>query len=70
MGAAQDRLNELEQAANEWFSKENTRLEAEYKFLDSIAKKRQSATSLQDLNAEGASAILANSINDYLGKPL
>ena len=65
---AKARLDELEQAANEYFSKEKTRLEAEYKFLDAISKKRGGNVALQDINSAGASKILVDSINEYLGK--
>jgi hypothetical protein len=68
MSGAKDRLAELEAAANEYFAKEKVRLEAEYRFLDSIQKARGGNISLQDINAEGASAILVNSINEYLGR--
>lgn len=68
MATARQRLDELEQAANDYFSKEKTRLEAEFSFLDSISKKRGGNISLQDLNADGASKILVDSINSYLGK--
>ncbi len=68
MPTARQRLDELEEAANDYFSKEKTRLEAEFTFLDNISKKRGGNISLQDLNADGASKILVDSINDYLGK--
>lgn len=68
MATARQRLDELEQAANEYFSKEKTRLEAEFKFLDSISKKRGGNISLQDINSAGASKILVDSINEFLGK--
>lgn len=68
--SAVDRLAKLETAANEYFALERTRLEAEYNFLDSIAKKRGANINLQDLNSERASSLLVNSINEYLGKPL
>jgi len=68
--SAVDRLAELEAAANEYFALERTRLEAEYEFLDSIAKKRGANINLQDINALGASKLLVDSINEYLGKPL
>ena len=65
---ARQRLDELEKAANDYFAKEKTRLEAEYTFLDNISKKRGGNIALQDINSAGASKILVNSINDYLGK--
>jgi hypothetical protein len=68
MASAKQRLDELEQAANDYFSKERTRLESEFTFLDNISKKRGGNISLQDLNADGASKILVDSINTYLGK--
>jgi hypothetical protein len=68
--SAVDRLAELETAANEYFALERTRLEAQFQFLDAISKKRGASINLQDLNYVGASAILVNSINEYLGKPL
>jgi len=43
---------------------------AQFDFLDNISKKRGGSVGLQDANAQGASKILANSINDYLGSPL
>ena len=66
--AAKERLDELTKAAQEYFSKEKTRLQAQYDFLDAISKKRGGDKGLQDANAEGASSILANSINDYLSR--
>jgi hypothetical protein len=68
MGDAVKRLDELEQAAGEWFTSEKKRLNAQYEFLDSISKKRGGTVGLQDANAEGASKILVDSINDYLGR--
>lgn len=65
---AKQRLDELENAANDYFSKEKTRLQAEYDFLTNIAKNRGGNVSLQDTNSSGASKILVNSINDYLGR--
>ncbi len=66
---ASKRLDELKTAAGEYFTKEKNRLSAEYDFLDAISKKRGGSVGLQDLNAEGASKIFADSINDYLGRP-
>ena len=68
-GESQKRIEELEAAAAAYFSSEKKRLEAEYAFLDSISKKRGGTVGLQDSNAEGASKILVDSINDYLGRP-
>lgn len=67
-GSATQRLNELEQAAKEWFVSEKKRLNAQLDFLDAISKKRGGTVGLQDANAEGASIILVDSINDYLGR--
>lgn len=67
-GSAVQRLDELEQAAKEWFTSEKKRLNAQFDFLDAISKKRGGAVGLQDANADGASAILVDSINDYLGR--
>jgi hypothetical protein len=69
-GESQSRLDELEAAASSYFSLEKKRLEADYSFLDAISKKRGGTVGLQDANAEGASQILADSINDYLGRPV
>lgn len=69
-GESQKRLRELEKAAASYFSTEKKRLEAEYAFLDAISKKRGGTVGLQDENAEGASQILVDSINEYLGKPV
>jgi hypothetical protein len=69
-GESQKRLDELEKAATSYFSSEKKRLEADYSFLDAISKKRGGTVGLQDANAEGASQILADSINDYLGRPV
>lgn len=66
--SARSRLDELETAANEYFSKEKTRLEAEFTFLGNIAKKRGGNVALQEINSTGASRILVDSINDYLGR--
>lgn len=65
---AQDRLKALKTAADKWFSQQTKYYNAEYDFLDQISKKRGGTVGLQDANAAGASVILANSINDYLGK--
>lgn len=65
-----DRLRELKEAAGEYFALEKARLNAQYDFLDAIAKSRGGDVGLQDANAEGASKILVDSINEYLGKPL
>ena len=70
MASATERLDELKAAADEWFAKERLRLEAEYDFLDAISKKRGGSVGLQDANAAGASQILVDSINDFLGQPL
>ncbi len=67
-GNAVKRLEELEKAASEWFSSEKNRLNAQYDFLDAISKKRGGAVGLQDANANGASVILVDSINEYLGR--
>lgn len=68
-GKAVQRLNELKQAASEYFTSEKKRLQAQYDFLDAISKKRGGTVGLLDANADGASKILADSINDYLGRP-
>ncbi len=70
MATAVERLAELEAAANEYFALERSRLQAQFDFLDAIATKRGADISLQDINAVGASKLLVNSINEYLGKPL
>lgn len=67
-GDAVKRLDELNKAATEWFTTEKKRLNAQFDFLDAIAKKRGGTVGLQDANAEGASQILVDSINDYLGR--
>ncbi len=67
-GESEKRLDALEAAASSYFSSEKKRLEADYAFLDNISKKRGGTVGLQDANAEGASKILADSINDYLGR--
>lgn len=66
---ATNRLLALKSAASEYFTAERKRLQAEYNFLDAISKKRGGAVALQDTNADGASKILVDSINDYLGRP-
>lgn len=68
-GKAVQRLDELKAAATEWFASEKKRLNSQYDFLDAISKKRGGTVGLQDANAEGASKILVDSINDYLGRP-
>jgi hypothetical protein len=70
MADSQKRLDELETAASAYFSSEKKRLEADYNFLDAISKKRGGTVGLQDANADGASQILADSINDYLGRAI
>lgn len=67
-GDAVRRIDELEKAASEWFASEKKRLNAQFDFLDAISKKRGGTVGLQDANADGASAILVDSINDYLGR--
>lgn len=67
---ATQRLQDLKTAADNYFSKEQKRLQAQYDFLNNIAQKRGGSVGLQNANAQGASDILANSINDYLGAPL
>lgn len=69
-GTAAQRLQDLKDAADDWFSKEKKRLQAQFDFLDAISKKRGGSVGLQNANAQGASKILANSISDYLGSPL
>jgi len=69
-GESQQRLDALEASAATYFSSEKKRLEADYAFLDAISKKRGGTVGLQDANAEGASEILADSISDYLGRPV
>lgn len=68
-GDASKRLDELKAAADEYFASEKSRLQSQYNFLDAISKKRGGTVGLQDANAEGASKILVDSINDYLGRP-
>lgn len=68
MAGAVKRLEELQKAGAEWFASEKKRLNAQYDFLDAISKKRGGTIGLQDANAEGASKILVDSINDYLGR--
>jgi hypothetical protein len=67
-GDAVKRIDELEKAAGEWFASEKKRLNAQFDFLDAISKKRGGTVGLQDANADGASTILVDSINDYLGR--
>jgi hypothetical protein len=69
MANATDLLDTLKSASEEWFASEKKRLNAEYNFLDAIAKKRGGTAGLQDANAQGASKILVDSISEYLGKP-
>lgn len=69
MGKAVDRLNELQSAAADWFASEKKRLNAQYDFLDAISKKRGGTVGLQDANAQGASKIMVDSIDDYIGRP-
>lgn len=69
-GKATQRVEELKTAADEYFAAEEKKLNAQYDFLDAISKKRGGTVGLQDANAEGASKILVDSINDYLGKPV
>lgn len=63
-------LDTLQSAASTYFTSEKSRLKAESDFLAAIATRRGGATGIQDINAQGASQILAASISDYLGKPL
>lgn len=65
------RLGELKAAATEYFSGERKNIESRFQFLDAISKKRGGSTGkFEDANDKGASQLLANSINDYLGEPL
>ena len=68
-GEETKRLEELKAAAKDYFTSEKTRLKNQYDFLDAISKKRGGTVGLQDANAEGASKILVDSINEYLGRP-
>jgi len=70
MASPTERLQELKEAADEYFALEKARLNAQFDFLDAISKKRGGNVGLQDANAEGASQILVNSINEYLGRPI
>jgi hypothetical protein len=70
MPTASKNLDDLKQAAAEYFASEKKRLNAEFSFLDAISKKRGGVAGLQDANAEGASKILVDSINEYLGKAI
>jgi hypothetical protein len=67
-GKAAQRLSELQQAAADYFTSETQRLNAQYDFLNAISLKRGGNVGLQDANAQGASKILVDSINDYLGR--
>lgn len=67
---AVDRLNDLKNAADDYFSSEQQRLQAEYDFLNNILQSRGGSMTLQNSNAQGASTVLANSISDFLGSPL
>ena len=68
MATPTSRLNELKEAASEYFALEKTRLNAQYDFLDAVSKARGGDVGLQDANAKGASKILVDSINEYIGK--
>ncbi len=68
--SAAQRLQDLKNAADDYFSKEQKRLTAQHDFLQNILNKRGGSVGLQNANAQGASDILANSISDYLGSPL
>ena len=70
MATSAERVAELKDAANEYFANEKLRLENEYNFLDAISKKRGGSVGLQDANVSGASSILVDSINEFLGRPL
>jgi len=67
-GDAKAKLDELKAAAKEYFTSEKQRLNNQHDFLDAILKKRGGTVGLQDANAEGASKILVDSINEYLGR--
>lgn len=69
MAGAVDRVKELQQAASDYFTSEQNRLNAQYDFLTNIAKARGGAAGLQDVNARGASKIMIDSIDAYLGRP-
>jgi hypothetical protein len=66
----QDRVKNLQKAADQWFKDQKAYIEAEYDFLDSIAATRGGSMTLQNAIALGAANVLENSINDYLGRPL
>jgi len=66
---AKDRLNRLKKEGQKWIAREQERLTKQADFLEAILKARGgSVGQLQDANAEGASEILEDSINDYLGR--
>ncbi len=67
---AQDRLSVLEEALTSYIAAERKRLQAQYDFLTNIARRRGGTVGLQDENAEGASKILVNSLEDYIGRPI
>lgn len=71
MASRAQRLDELKAAATEYFTGEKKAIEGRFQFLDNISKKRGGSTGkFEDANDKGASVLLANSINDYLGEPL
>jgi hypothetical protein len=67
---SQDKIDELEKAAKDYFSNERIRLDAQWKFLDAISKKRGGSVGMQDSNAYESSQILSKFITDYLSTPL
>ncbi len=70
MAGQSSNLDTLKQVATTYFTSEKKRLNAEYDFLKAIASKRGGVAGLQDANASGASKIMVDSVNAYLGSPL
>jgi len=67
---SKDKLDELDKAAKDYFKKERVYLDAQYKFLDAISKKRGGSVGVQDANANESSQVFAKFIETYLAKPL
>jgi hypothetical protein len=62
---ANDKLNKLKQAAQEYLNRERKILNAQYSYLDKILKAR-GFSKIEEHNNEKASELLINNLKDFL----
>lgn len=61
-----EKLDDLKQAASEYFNNEIARINAEYDYLDKVFAGRGSAAKLEDVVVYKANSYFVNSLTDYL----